>query len=199
MRKIILVISIIMIYAICANQTIAQYNIKSAINADSIPQKKLSYSIKMGTSYIASSHKNGMFSTYVSPEMNYQLTSKFSLNAGIMFMSSSIGIVQSKNSETYQNGLYQPFTGTVVYAGGSYQLNDRITLNGTAYTQLSNPLLQKGFTNSNQNNIKGVGLGIDYKLTEHSSFSIQFDMNNNPLNSGCLPRYGHTFQSPYCR
>jgi len=192
-------VSVVILFTIIINSSVAQHELKSGMPSDSISQKKLSYSLKMGTSYITSSHKNEMFSTYVSPEMNYQLTSKFSLNAGIMFMSSSIGIVQSRNSDIYQSGIYQPFTGTIVYAGGSYQLNDRITLNGTAYTQLSNPMLQKGFANSNQNNIKGVGLGIDYKLTEHSSFSIQFDMNNNPLNSGCLPRYGHTFQSPYCR
>ena len=136
-------------------------------------EKKVDYSFSTGTSFFSSpGHANGS-SFYLAPEFKFKLSPKFKVNAGIMLMQNRFNYsgatsMIGERSVVLKSG---PSYDGVVYADGNYALNAKLTLSGSIIKSFT----PGGSTSQNmawQNSFQAMSLGLNYKLSERTSFGI---------------------------
>ncbi len=124
----------------------------------------------------------GMY-TYMAPRLSWGLTKKFSLDAGVMYMHSNTPLFSEGT------GCFGPIAPQYhAWAGfvrGNYQLTDRIALSGTVYHEMGIPAYLQPYRSNDMFRSNSYGLGMQYKINEHSSFGIEFRSGaGNSLFSG---------------
>jgi hypothetical protein len=140
-------------------------------------------SLMAGAGYTAFG-KEGVFSTWLAPEISYALTPKFRVSAGVMLMHGSLNnFGASLNNEGVNSGLAGS-TQYYVFARGAYLLNDHITITAATMQSLSNRAL--GLSPVNYNSV-----GMNVKLSDH--FSIGADC---VISKGTNP-YGAAVNNPF--
>ena len=139
-----------------------------------------SISAGAGVSFLGSS-KNTAFTTFVAPKIGYQMTDKFKLNIGLMHYSITGNTFMPLNqNEALYNPNNQKRTGNLLFVEGQYQLNKRVAVSGAVMYDANN------FTDR-QNNFKAVSVGMDYKVSKHSTLSFRTQIsqgNSSYLNGG---------------
>ncbi len=134
-----------------------------------------SVSVGAGLSFFGSS-KNTAFTTFIAPKIGYQMTNKFKLNLGLMYYSITGNTFMPMNqNEALFNSSNKTRTGNLLFVEGQYQLNKRIAVSGAVMYDANN------FPNK-QSNYKAVALGMDYKVSKHSSigFKAIISQGENP-------------------
>ncbi|MBA3706105.1 MAG: hypothetical protein H0W84_09460, partial [Bacteroidetes bacterium] len=124
-----------------------------------LSKDRVSASISMGAgvSFLNSS-RNAAYTTFIAPQIAYQLNSKFKLNIGLMHYSLTGNSVMMNNNETNKS-----VSGNLLFVGGQYQLNKRLIMSGAVMTDVNNF----------NRNLKAASLGLDYKVSEHSTIGIR--------------------------
>lgn len=139
-----------------------------------------SISAGAGVSFLGSS-KNTAFTTFVAPKIGYQMTEKFKLNIGLMHYSITGNTFMPLNqNEALYNPNNQKRTGNLLFVEGQYQLNKRVAVSGAVMYDANN-------TANRQNNFKAVSVGMDYKVSKHSTLSFRTQIsqgNSSYLNNG---------------
>ncbi len=150
---------------------------------------KITTSVMAGTgvSFLNSS-KSAVFSSFIAPKIGYQVTPKFNLNVGLMHYSASGNtFMQLSPNESVLNTSNKPISGNLVFVGGNYLLNPRLIMSGAVMMDANN-------MSTKQNNFKAALVGLEYKVTEHSSigFKAYISQGNGDynLNSG-TGKYGY--------
>ena len=174
--------------------------------------KKLSYEVRVGSSFYSDAKHFNASSIDVTPIVNLNLRSKIKLFAGTSFVSTQVFGNKSTNSENIAapNNNDKRFYSNFLILGGSYDVTKRLTVSGNVFSQTQIFNL-KSFSDNFKDAAKGISLGVNYKVTEKSSIGIQvqfhdgsnFDtyrnFNNNPLfdsnsfNYSGFSRNGHTW------
>jgi hypothetical protein len=132
-----------------------------------LSKDRISTSITAGTSVSFSSDKNNYFSTFIAPKINYQLSQKFRLNVGLMhFISYPNVLPLGNNKENTSVACKRNYSANLLFVGGEYQLNEKLIVSGTV-------MMNAGSVNTMQNNYKAASIGLDYKVSEHSSIGIR--------------------------
>ena len=139
-----------------------------------------SISAGAGVSFLGSS-KNTAFTTFIAPKIGYQMTEKFKLNVGLMHYSITGNTFMPLNqNEALYNPNNQKRTGNLLFVEGQYQLNKRVSVSGAVMYDANN------ITNK-QNNFKAISVGMDYKVSKHSTLSFRTQIsqgNSSFLNNG---------------
>lgn len=150
---------------------------------------RVSGSVSAGAGVLFGSNSSTGYGTFIAPKLNYQLTNKFSLQLGLVHYSLSGSTFYPLNTnEALYNPSKQAVSGNLISIGGTYQLNKRLDINGAVMMNAFDK--QAGSTG-----FKAAALGLDYKVTDRSTISIQTVisagsgnyLNNpmmNPVNSG---------------
>jgi hypothetical protein len=134
--------------------------------------------------------------SYISPTMAYQVTRRFSVFGGAMFLRTTPGVAYGYPGP--EGVAYGPsragYYGTnrmLIQGGGQYALSPRLTLTGSAWKDLTpggynvNPYAGFG-----GNLGSGVNLRADYHITENFSVSGGLRMSNGtPAYPGYSPMY----------
>lgn len=130
---------------------------------------RVSASIEAGTGVSFLDSKMAGVATYVAPKINYQLTDRFRLNIGFMHYTCTpnTAFIMNRNEAIF-NPSRQNTSGNLIMVGGDYALNKKLTLSGAVMTDVNS-------LNSNtpNNNFKAASLGLDYKVSEHSSIGFR--------------------------
>ena len=164
---------------------------------------KLSTHITMGSSFSKWGSANA-FTTYTKPEINYRMSQKFSLSAGVYALSARFTDIpllnenlQPVNTNFNQNSVY-------LFAAGNYHVNEKLTISGQVTKQVVNLDRQKYINPALYNNdFQSLSVGFTYKVTDYFeiggqlSHSRGFDplfMRPNPY-SGF--RSSSLFSNPY--
>lgn len=187
MKKLITLILILC----CSTVIVAQ----TTTEDDYFSKPKTSTKGKISTSVVAgagvsflNSTKSTVFTTFIAPKIGYQLTPKFKLNMGFMHYSASgLSFMQLNQDEYILNTSNKPFSGNLVFVGGDYLLNPKLIFSGAVMMDASN-------IGTKQNNFKAANVGLEYKVSEHSSIGFKAYISqgngNYNLNSG-TGRYGY--------
>lgn len=109
--------------------------------------------------------KTSTYTTFIAPKVAYQLTNKFSLTLGMMHYSSTGNAFYPNGSEGCFGPTKRNITGNLVMVGGDYLLTKKLTISGVVMTDVN--------SFNKQNNFKAASLGLDYKLSNHSSIGIR--------------------------
>lgn len=134
----------------------------------SISKDRVSASISAGAGVsFLNSTNNAAYTTFVAPKMAYQLNENFKLTIGLMHYSISGNTFMPVNqNEAFLNSRNKTLTGNILFIEGQYKLNKRTTFAGAAMYDANN------FSNKN-GNLKGVAIGLDYKISKHGTISFQ--------------------------
>jgi hypothetical protein len=173
------------------------FNTNDSLRKSFITEKQMSLHMTAGTAFMTGFNKTGsMMSTYLAPELNYKLSKRFTLDAGLVVMNSSYNLFHPAGDAFQAKPFSINFTNTFLFAGGQYQLNDRLTLNGQVYTQLNTFATKSDLDHVYDANLKGVKFGMDYKVSEHSTIGIEFNIANKPSPYNYSPT-GFPYQNPF--
>ncbi|MCW3103981.1 MAG: hypothetical protein JWO09_2421 [Bacteroidetes bacterium] len=151
---------------------------------------RISGSVMAGTSLsFQSNSKNASVATFIAPKINYSLSKKFSLTAGFMHYSLSPGFGSGRN-ESYTVAGKRNLSGNLVFAGGEYQLNRKVSLSGALMVDAS------GMSNR-RNMYKAASFGMDYKMTEHSSIGFRATVSQGNMDYNFDPNRGSYEYRPF--
>ncbi|MCX6296873.1 MAG: hypothetical protein NTX97_12585 [Bacteroidetes bacterium] len=150
-----------------------------------------SFSAGAGVCFIGSS-KNTAFTSFIAPKIGYQLNNKFKLNVGLMHYSiTGNTFIPINKNEAFTNSGNRTRLGNLLFVEGQYDLNKRVSLTGSVMYDANN------FSNK-QSNYKAVALGLDYKVSKHSSIGFQaiFSQGESPYYNSHNGSYNFGGQSP---
>ncbi|MES2593382.1 MAG: hypothetical protein V4608_15980 [Bacteroidota bacterium] len=142
-----------------------------------LSKDRVSASIAAGTAFsFSKSPQNSYYTTFIAPKIGYQLTPKFKLNIGLMhYTVSGNSFMQTNSNESILNTNSKPFTGNLVFVEGVYQLKPKLAMSGMIMSDVSN-------LHGRENNFKAASLGLQYKVSEHSSIGIKATVTNGNAN-----------------
>jgi len=146
---------------------------------------RISTSVMMGTqvSFLNNS-KSSAVSTFIAPALHYKLSEKFTLNAGLLhYQVSPMTAVAISHDETLLNKGQRMHSGNLVFAGGAYQLNKKLSVNGAVMMDVNS-------LNNRQNNYKAASLGMDYKVSAHSSIGFRATVSQGSTDYDYNPNRG---------
>jgi hypothetical protein len=155
--------------------------------ADFIKEKKTNFHLTAGAFAGTSFGSGEYFGTYVSPEVSYRLSPKFTLSGGAT-------IVNSFGNPYYypmgEGSMSQPAsnqTRTLLFASGSYQLNKRLMISGTVYKEFSMFSHEPTSTRNYSDEYQGMIMGVDYKVGKNIFIQGQIEISNNPYSRHGYP------------
>lgn len=144
-----------------------------------------SVSVGAGVSFLNST-KNTAFTSFIAPKIGYQMTNKFKLNVGLMHYSISGNTFMNMNqNEALFNSSNKTRTGNLLFVEGQYQLTKKVAVTGAVMYDANN-------FNNKQSNYKAVALGMDYKVSKHSTigFKAIISQGENPYYNTHTGMYG---------
>ena len=156
---------------ICTSVVVAQ-NVNDdyyhAPKSNFLSKDKVSGSMSMGAGVsFLNSTKSSAYTTFIAPKIGYQLSNKFKLNLGLMHYSIAGNTFMGMNqNEALYNNRNKTITGNLLFVEGQYQLNKKVLLSGAVMMDANN------FSNK-QANFKAISMGMDYKVSEHSSIGFR--------------------------
>lgn len=194
-------------------QEFGSNTINSPIEEQPIVAKKQGFnpdfSVTLGSSFTSFAPGASAFGTYVMPEFTFPVTKKFAVRAGIGFSNTFYTTPENEGTIFGQNNTQYGH----VYVSGLYQLNEKVTIAGTAYKtfdlapQNPNQVNPRALDFSNE----GIAVNVDYKVSENVRFNVGvsyqkynsygnfynpggFNLNQSPFNnSGFASPFGPGF------
>ncbi len=174
---------------IVVSDTLSLQNDVSLITNDVKPITKRFYTgVDVNMGYMFSVKGGGGPFMTLAPHVTYPLTNKLSLSAGI---SGGFGNVYLPYLASEGQSGMLPMTQMFIYASGNYQVNEKLSVSGSAYKRVidvKNPNSSVHPATSFDN--KGVSVGFNYKITNNISFGAQIHVDSPS------PDYNSLF-SPY--
>jgi hypothetical protein len=153
--------------------------------------------ITLGGSYMNFGNVGSMFNQSIAPTLSWKPLEKLRITAGAVvsnynFGSSTSFSALSFNSGTSDSGLPQSnFASSLFFVAGSYELSSRLTISGAGYYDQNKAaaLFQPTGMMFNNSEIKGMMLGLDYKISENFRFGAEINFSSgynpmSPLNQG---------------
>jgi hypothetical protein len=143
--------------------------------------KRLSTSLEAGTSFSYSPHNYYGPSFYIAPGLNYSITPRFNLQAGIIVEKSTLYGFKESDLNT-NSGLN--LMSISLYARGSYLLTPKLVVHGTVYKTINDVPKQLKYQVPGSYNSNGAIVGINYKINRSLSIGFDVRMQNNSYYSG---------------
>lgn len=135
--------------------------------------------VSLGTSFTSFALGYNSFGTFIAPEISMPVAKKIDISFGMAYSSM---FYSTPGESTFGSS---PSNYGSVYVSGTYYVNEKLTVRGTAYkTFLLNP---QNFSENGNNNYfdfssQGAILDVEYKVTDHFrvSASFQYREQNYP-------------------
>ncbi|HOY38709.1 MAG: hypothetical protein KBB11_04260 [Bacteroidales bacterium] len=148
--------------------------------------KRLNMGLNMGSS-LGSFYGNTLFTNYISPEIRYSFTPKFSLTAGTMFTysmygNSVFGDDSGLESEASKQARFY------LYARGEYQVSDRLWVRAGGFAEVTPGASQYGY--------KAGHVGMTFKISEETWFNADFQINSGYPGTDLYYSNGGIFGDP---
>ncbi len=163
MRIIYVVIMTLLIACQIQAQIAGQPNL-----SQSLPSEKVKFSLNTGTSFFYSPNAFSGTSFYLAPKFSYNVTPKFRINAGVMFIRQNLNfyspLLLSGDSHPQSVVIRNtPAVQGIVFAEGDYLLSERLTLSGSLMKSID-PNYQ--FNNAAwRNSFQMMSMDVNYKLS----------------------------------
>lgn len=163
-----------------------------------LSKDKVSASINIGAGIgFLNASKNTAFTSFVAPEIGYQLTNRFKLNVGLMHYTISGNTFMVMNQqEAILNNKNRSISGNLLFVEGQYQLNKKLIMSGAVRYDAN------GINKNNNDNYKAASIGLEYKITEHSSIKFETSISkgqgnyySNPFPSSGFNSFGTGFSN----
>lgn len=161
MKKLITLV----LYLYCSTAVVSQTTVEDDYfsKPNVISKERVSTSVIAGGGLsFSSASQNTFYTTFIAPQIGYQLTARFKLNIGLMHYTASGNSFSALNSnDSFLKTGANAISGNRIFVGGSYQLNPKLIVSGAVLVDADN-------LNTKRNNFKIVTMGFDYKVSERA-------------------------------
>lgn len=147
---------------------------------DSIKTKdKKSYSFSTGVEMGFSGKSSSSFSTFYSPRINYEISPKLEISAGLTYINSSI-----RNSNNINDINFIPFNGNIsqyyTSVSARYRLTDKLRIGGGINYNLTDFNSAQFQQNQNSTQFDRIGYSafFEYKITENTYLQGEIRFND---------------------
>lgn len=155
----------------------------------------VNFDLQTGASFSTGYGGGSLFSTYLAPSFSQNLGKKFTLSAGAVINNTTFNNTAMWN----QDGRLTPYSGNLttftLYTSGSYQVNDRLTLSGSAYKTINPAFNARLNSESLRMEAQGMSFGFGYKVSENVHIGAEIRMQQGGRN--LYSPYGSQFGNPY--
>ena len=146
----------------------------SMVGIEPLPLHKLHIGIRAGTEFMTASGYGSASSTFLSPTLTYPVSRKFQISGGLSIVNTSFFGVKPYYSFSEEKSFTGNITQAMIWVSGRYQLNDRITITGTAYKTFDVLGNTPGNSSFYKTNPQGGYLNIGYKISDHMQIEAGF-------------------------
>jgi hypothetical protein len=161
---------------------------------------RIDFGLEAGTAFTTFGRYGSMFTSYLAPEIRYQATPRLHFSTGVIL---STGFMPSHGSApTELNSGYagaplfpsgNSFNRMLIYAKGSYRVNQRLTLGGIIVKELDNDFYRQMNTFQKNSGFQSMGMNVNYKITDNLHVGAQFNLTDG------RPYYYNDPTNPFIR
>ena len=149
------------------------------ISFDSLETKdKMHYSFEVGAGFGQSNTFGNHFSTYYKPMVSYDVSPKFSINTGIMYVNSSV-----ENMPVVSDYNYQLFSGSIsqyyAFVGGKYKLTDRLSVGGSIFYDFTSYNAYDGTSLATSTGLDNLGGSANFEYKVSDKLTIEGEIRYN--------------------
>ena len=198
LRKIMLTLLIFVGISVQAQYTGYNYNPYTGGNSQStvgMSQSPVQFNLQTGASFGTGFAGGSLFNTYVAPSFSKNLGKNWTLSAGAVISNSTF----TNSGHVTQEGSFKPYSGNMtnltVYASGAYQVNDRLTLSGTAYKTINPAFNARLNPDQLRMEAQGASFGIGYKVGENMHIGAEIHMQQG--NGNYYTPFGSPVGAPF--
>jgi len=152
---------------------------------------KWSYNLNMGTSFSTSSF-GSFLDVYTAPQINYNLSPKWQISAGVLIMNSTLVNGTADGQSVNQTRAY-------IMNRISYQANEKLRISGEILYGMNKSPFQ---TDIKQKNEYSINFDAEYKINDSFSIGLKVSSSNmnpygyNPYYPGIAP-ISPLYRSPF--
>ena len=166
------------------------------LDKDSLKVKdKIHYNFTMGAGFGYSSNAGDYFSTYYSPSISYDVSSRFTISGGLEYRNSVVNnfpVLSEYNYQLFSGNISQYYS----YIEGAYKVNDRLTVGGSVFYDFTNYQDAYGNTYNSNNDLSNLGYSgfVRYKVKDGLYFEAEVRVNDkSPFRNGFMGAAEHSF------
>ncbi|PCJ28310.1 MAG: hypothetical protein COA97_01370 [Flavobacteriales bacterium] len=152
------------------------------ISFDSLKTKdKMHYSFEVGAGFGRSSTYGNYFSTYYKPMVSYDVSPRFSINTGIIYVNSSVDnmpIVSEYNYQLFSGSISQYYA----FIGGKYKLTDRLSVGGSVFYDFTSYNKYDGTSFNGGSGLDNIGYSANFEYKVSNGLTIQGEIRVNDKN-----------------
>lgn len=140
------------------------------------------FSLVSGAGFSTFGRSGSMFDTWVAPSFTQPLSKKFSLSAGAIIGNTTFTGMPVFNHEGNISSFSGNLTTFTLFTSGTYQMNDRLTISGSAYKTINPAFNNRLNPESLRMEAQGVSVGVGYKIGENMHIGAEIRMQQGNSN-----------------
>lgn len=157
--------------------------------AGTLGLQPVQFNFQTGASFSSGFGGGSVFNTFVAPSFSQPIGKKLTLTAGAVIGNTTFNKAPMINGE----GQFGPVSGNLttftIFTSGAYQVNDRLTVSGSAYKTI-NPAFNSRMNPENlRMEAQGMSVGVGYRIGDNMHIGAEFRMNQGDRNF-YQPYYG---------
>jgi len=161
-------------------------SLQSVVNTDrnTLPLHKLNVGIQLGTQFMTTSGYGSGYSTFLSPTLTYPVSKRFLVSGGISIVNTSLNGYRPYYSFPEQRSYSGNITQGTLWISGQYQVNNHLSITGTAYKTFDLTNDKPGNSPWYKNNPQGAYLNFGYRINDylHIDAGFGYSKGYNPYN-----------------
>jgi hypothetical protein len=180
------------------NMPRTQYDIDSSGNLR-FKKGDIGFTMQVGTGFAGNFKGNSSFSTYVSPALAYNVSSRFRIKAGVSVLN-NFGDPYFAGYDNYNSPVMASGTTTSIFLQGDYLLTNKLMLSGAFYKDISSFNTHVTDPRLKTPESQGMILNLNYRPTRSFEINASFGygQGNRPmLNSPFYPGSMFPGDSPW--
>jgi hypothetical protein len=143
---------------------------------------RMDFGLNAGAGFTSFGRYGSMFHTYLAPEIRYQAAPRVHFCAGIIL---STGFMPGGGFEG--TGLAAPalwssggnrFNRTFVYAEGTYQINQRLSIGGMVVKELDNSFRRQMNAFQKNAGFQSMGMSVNYRISDNVHVGARFNVTD---------------------
>jgi hypothetical protein len=159
-------------------------------------RERIEFGLEAGASFTSFGRQGSLFGTYLAPEIRYRATPRFHFSAGVIissgFMPQSGFMDPGRQVEKGGSG-GKHFSRFLVFAEGTYRVNQRLTLGGMVVKELDHDIYRQMNAFQKNTGFQSVGMSLNYKITDNIHVGARFNVTEG------RPYYFSDPTMPYMR
>lgn len=175
-------------------------NLKEENKISFIPE----FGLQLGSSFSQFSGYGSLFTQSITPTLSWSPQKNLRINAGAIVTNFNAGSSTGFNTMAFESNSFgnsafsNNLTSSLFFVSGSYDINSRLTISGAGYYDQNKASMM--FYNQNQNfgnnDVKGMMLGFDYKVSDSFRFGAEININSG-YNNFMMSPYNSSYMSPF--